>query len=808
MNADAPIPSVAECIQFMRFWTGVTEAPHITLIAIAPDFPIIVARTFSPDDADAASEWIGYQQRAERNIYFQPNETPPGCRHKPAKHDMVAALCRFADIDPDDENYPLAEERDRLARLAARLSADPTAAPTAIIDSGNGLQSIWAVTREQLDDAATAKVETETQAVEAALGAGGTHNIDRLLRLPGTVNYPNGKKRRLGRGVSRARLIFSAPNLYQPSQAANLAAHLAAQLADTGFVRPKPAKAAASSTADDAAVTALMQEMETAGADKITQADHLTPDLQERLNKATAFRPRLADRWAGMVDDLTEDGLDDSHSAADFSLAAMLKAAHFSHLDAALILCAFPHGKANNDEWPNAAMRLRHVARSVARSYNPKPPLERYAQTGSDFGDVARFRLDAMTEGAPPPRRFLLKPLMPLGTVGLLFGPGGVGKSLVALDLCLRCAMRLRLGDGNPTEVIGPLGGVIPADGGGATVFLTLEDDRAEIHRRTASLDPGGDRHDAPCYVIPAIDQLPNFDPTLVTAEGRVAVLTAFAQTGLDALLEDIARAAGHPVRLLVLDPAGDFLDVDENDATHVKPLMRRLRVVAAQHDCTIILLGHVAKSMDVDGLTMRGSSAWVANSRFAYALWRPTDEDARKLARKLKVPADGLVWGNLVKANHAEAPIGQKRIYLRDPRSGRLEDLTVQAQRGPTDDVLLEMLVTSCAEYAAAGLPFAYSGVAGLWNGRADLPEPLAMLTKKRLEGLGTLALDNRLLVKARTTESQGAPKYLDVPDGPLSKGVGVDMPQGSRRKALARLKEGTDPPPDADAKDNNIDQ
>ena len=53
MNADAAIPSVAECIQFMRFWTDVTEAPHITLIAIAPDLPIIVARTFAHGDFDA-----------------------------------------------------------------------------------------------------------------------------------------------------------------------------------------------------------------------------------------------------------------------------------------------------------------------------------------------------------------------------------------------------------------------------------------------------------------------------------------------------------------------------------------------------------------------------------------------------------------------------------------------------------------------------------------------------------------------------------------------------------------------------------
>ena len=73
-----------------------------------------------------------------------------------------------------------------------------------------------------------------------------------------------------------------------------------------------------------------------------------------------------------MVDDLTERGLDDSRSGADFSLAAMLKAAGFNHLESGLILCAFPHGKVNGDEWPDIVTELRHVARAVLRSHDSK----------------------------------------------------------------------------------------------------------------------------------------------------------------------------------------------------------------------------------------------------------------------------------------------------------------------------------------------------------------------------------------------------------------------------------------------------
>jgi hypothetical protein len=44
--------------------------------------------------------------------------------------------------------------------------------------------------------------------IEHALGASGTHNVDRLLRCPGTVNFPNAVKRRKGRTETQARLLY------------------------------------------------------------------------------------------------------------------------------------------------------------------------------------------------------------------------------------------------------------------------------------------------------------------------------------------------------------------------------------------------------------------------------------------------------------------------------------------------------------------------------------------------------------------------------------------------------------------------
>ncbi len=404
---------------------------------------------------------------------------------------------------------------------------------------------------------------------------------------------------------------------------------------------------------------------------------------------------------------------------------------------------------------------------------------------------IERYRLDAYTQGDPPHQPFLLHPLMPLGKVGLVYGPGGVGKSLTMLLLCLLVAIRSRFGD-----ALGPsfsvLGATIPCDAAGASVFLTLEDDGDEIRRRIATLDPENSRKNAPCYVIPLVD-LPEFDPALVVPDGRMAALTKFAAEGLDQLLTNTAAKAHCPVRLLVLDPAGDFLNADENDATFVKLLMRHLRAVAAKHGCTIILLGHVAKAIDPDGPSMRGSSAWIANSRFAYALWPPPGEEAEALGKRLGESPTDLVYGKLVKANHAGAPLGHRRLFSRDGKSGRLTDISARlAADKATDEELLQILVAACAEAAAAGLPYAYSGVGGLWKGREDLPEPVCAISKARLEKLGTMALERHLLVKAVTTRTQSAPKHLDVPDGPLAKGEPVEMFHGSRREAIARYRAG----------------
>ena len=241
MNAETPTLDLSECMGFIVFWCELTGAPHLTLSAIVPDGST-TTMTFTAAETEKAGAWIGRHQGSGCNIYFQANETPACCTKKPTKDMMQVALCRHADIDPDDADHPYQEERDRLQRLAEFLHADPVMPPTAILDSGNGIQLLWAVAREPLTPVVIARVENENRAIEAVLGAAGTHNVDRLLRMPGTMNFPNATKQKRGRGISHARLLYWKTGelaAYSAEAAALLGKHLAERLAETDLVRLK-----------------------------------------------------------------------------------------------------------------------------------------------------------------------------------------------------------------------------------------------------------------------------------------------------------------------------------------------------------------------------------------------------------------------------------------------------------------------------------------------------------------------------------------------------------------------------------------
>jgi hypothetical protein len=87
----------------------------------------------------------------------------------------------------------------------------------------------------------------------------------------------------------------------------------------------------------------------------------------------------------------------------------------------------------------------------------------------------SQFFTATMLDGKEvPPRNWLVPGLIPAGTVTLLTGDGGTGKSLLALQLATACAL------GKPW-----LGKTVA---GGRALFVSAEDDEDELHRRLADV--------------------------------------------------------------------------------------------------------------------------------------------------------------------------------------------------------------------------------------------------------------------------------------------------------------------------------
>jgi predicted P-loop ATPase len=163
------------------------------------------AETFKKGDEERLRGWVQARNAEPRrlNVYFQPNRLRRPLRGKgakAAKTDVATLDVLHVDLDPR-VGEDLDEERARIRALLAERRPEGVPAPSVIVFSGGGFQAFWPLepalpldgTVEGADEAAR-----WSQALELTLGADSCHNVDRILRLPGTVNWPNKKKRDRG----------------------------------------------------------------------------------------------------------------------------------------------------------------------------------------------------------------------------------------------------------------------------------------------------------------------------------------------------------------------------------------------------------------------------------------------------------------------------------------------------------------------------------------------------------------------------------------------------------------------------------
>ena len=169
----------------------------MNVVSIHPETEACLGHGFRSETLHEAERFL--TGHADCNLYWSPNPLTSCLHQKACKADVAAMACVHLDCD---DPAPAVLESLRAAPLT----------PTIIVFSGGGYQAFWALSERPYVNGNIAEFEAVNQRVIAHLGGDqATFNIDRIMRLPGTMNWPTAKKRARGRVPVMAELIEFHP---------------------------------------------------------------------------------------------------------------------------------------------------------------------------------------------------------------------------------------------------------------------------------------------------------------------------------------------------------------------------------------------------------------------------------------------------------------------------------------------------------------------------------------------------------------------------------------------------------------------
>lgn len=623
----------------------------IAVTCIVPDSNAVDAAVFhTTDQRSELAAWL--QARSETaGLYYSLNEPRPGANGRLAEADVASIRGIVVDIDPRaaEEATPggYDRERARLLSLANERLECMFAPPTAVVDSGNGVQLVW-LFREPLPntDENRRAVKAQAKALEKAYGGDATSSVDHLFRIPFTNNLPNAGKRAKGRSPTAARLLHL--NLRTKTSLSWLA-----MIAPP--VHDEKAVAVDAVDLDDFdydAVIAAAEDPAELPPDLALVADAIRNSPQ---GVTALANPDRSKRDIALAYQVIEAGIVDPTAVGQITFALSPER-----------LCEEESG--GRGEW-----YAKRTTRLALGHTKPKPqPSDWFDGATAPAGNlpvagpamrVVRGLIDPKTL---PVRSWLVEPRLPIGDVFQLTGEPGVSKSTFMINDALAIATGrediLRGTDhaGNP---------ITPErlHRSGAVVVYNSEDKADDMAKRlTAAQRHHGvtaDQMKHPIVLWSGVD-----GPTLKVMErGRDRAPLQRAK-GLD-LLEEVIRT--HAAVLVILDPQVSLAaGAVENSNDDADAIMGELHRLAARAGVCIAAVHHTSKatrSAAGDMAAGRGAFAAVGKVRSAYTLVRCTGDMADEKALGITA-ADRLIRLDSAKTSHAErpnAPILLKRISV-----------------------------------------------------------------------------------------------------------------------------------------------
>lgn len=207
-----------------------------------------------------------------------------------------------------------------------------------------------------------------------------------------------------------------------------------------------------------------------------------------------------------------------------------------------------------------------------------------------------------------PEREWFVPDLIPSRQVTILTGDGGVGKSLVALQIGAAACLGLETIGLSPKPC--------------RVLYLGAEDEAEEFHRRLADIVAAHDRTLADLVdfrLIPLADR----DALLATPDVKGVMQPTANFVSLTHLV------AKHTPGVVFLDTSADLYGGDEIKRGQVRQFVSMLRGLAIQWNCAVVLLSHPSVSGMQTGSGSSGSTGWNNSVRSRLYLTRPESKDA-----------------------------------------------------------------------------------------------------------------------------------------------------------------------------------
>jgi RecA-family ATPase len=264
-----------------------------------------------------------------------------------------------------------------------------------------------------------------------------------------------------------------------------------------------------------------------------------------------------------------------------------------------------------------------------------------------------------------PPREWLCREWIPAHDVTLVGGDGGIGKSILMLQLHWACA--------SARQWLGMDVRQCPS------LYVTCEDPQSEVHYRLEQFQK------AECTAT-GFDNFHIFDGTLhkhpllaALDEDRLLVETSFFRQ-IEEKVTDIGAG------LVTFDASADVFGGNEIDRIQVRSFVSQLRRLSLRRKCASILIIHPSVDAMKTGRGYSGSTGWNNSARSRLYFSTATKEDGQEVDQDLRKL-------ELAKSNRAKP--GATKLLRWDegrfaPESRAFDDL---AQQADDENLFMQLL-------------------------------------------------------------------------------------------------------------------